>query len=375
MRIWLSILLLLLFIPGYSGDAPRRAYGPRPAMQAQRVALYPADPGRTDLGALTYLGGVRLTSADPAFGGFSSMVVQGDRFTLLSDGGVAARFRMDGDFRVSDVVFEDLPDGPGGGWLKRDRDSESMTIDPATGRLWVGFENANAIWRYGPGLSEAQAHSAPRTMADWPINVGAEGMIRLRDGRFAVFGEPAASANGRDRACVMFAGDPTEKPDSVFRFAYRPPAVAGTSMATTDVTQLPDGNLLVLARGIRRPLRFVATVALVRLDSIRPGAVVGGPVIAQLESPTLADNFEAIAVTRENGQVIVWLATDDNQSFLEQTLLLKFRLDMGKLALAEGKAAPAGGRPAQRLRRPRPPSSPLRASDGAHAARDPRHGS
>lgn len=101
---------------------------------------------------MTYLGGVGLTSRDDAFGGYSSLSVAGDRFTLLSDFGDIVRFRMDATFQISDPGFGDLPAGPGLGWEKRERDNESMTVDPASGEVWVGFERANAIWHYWPGI-------------------------------------------------------------------------------------------------------------------------------------------------------------------------------------------------------------------------------
>ena len=38
-------------------------------------------------------------------------------------------------------------------------------------------------------------------------------------------------------------------------------------------------------------------------------------------------SFRMVATTQEKGATIVWLVSDDNQSLLQRTLLLKFRLD------------------------------------------------
>lgn len=159
-RILLSILLVLLFVPSYDTVPPAPRLAPIGRMTVTPVMLDTHDPGRRRVGRLTFLGGVALASRDPAFGGFSSMHVAGDRFTLLSDGGNFIDFRMDRRWRVSDLHFGNLPAGPGTGWQKADRDSESMTSDPATGRIWVGFEAYNAIWRMPlPGS---------RSMKGWP---------------------------------------------------------------------------------------------------------------------------------------------------------------------------------------------------------------
>ena len=40
------------------------------------------------------------------------------------------------------------------------------------------------------------------------------------------------------------------------------------------------------------------------------------------------DNFEALALGREGGHDVLWIASDDNQAFWQRSLLLKFRLDL-----------------------------------------------
>lgn len=117
----LILLTLLCLASSWSGPGQRDILGQRADIAAVRVPLDASDPARTTVGALTYLGGVELSSRDGAFGGFSSLSVAGDRFTLLSDGGNIVRFRMDGDFRIGDPQFGDLPAGPGRDWAGRKR--------------------------------------------------------------------------------------------------------------------------------------------------------------------------------------------------------------------------------------------------------------
>jgi hypothetical protein len=321
MRILLSVLLLLAFLPDYSGDArlalPDSA---TPTVSAAPVLLDWRDPARRRLGALTFLGGVHLSSDDRAFGGFSAMVVTGDRFILLSDGGNALQFRLDARWRLYDVRFTPLPDGPGSGWAKYERDSESLTIDPATGRLWVGFELANAIWRYAPGLARAQAHAAPPAMAKWSDNSGAESMARLRDGSFVVISE----GGGTIRKGLWFAGDPVRQPRRGFAFGYRAP----DGYRPVDIAELPDGRLVVLNRRASLADGFTAVVTLLERKAIRPGRIARGREIARFAAPVVHDNFEGIAAVREGKDTILWIVSDDNQYFFQRSLLLKFRLEI-----------------------------------------------
>lgn len=322
MRVLWSILLLLFLTPEWMGEARLPLLGGEPRIVARWVPLDAGDPVRRRVGQLVWLGGVELTSPDAAFGGFSSLQVRGDRFTLLSDAGNIVRFAMDAHGRVRAPSFAELPAGPGAGWNKADRDSESMTVDQRSGTTWVGFENSNAIWRYDRGFTHAEAHAVPPAMADWPENLGPEAMTRLADGGFVVIAEQDPWPHGKGRAAIRFSGDPTRRPRAGFRFSYCPPRGYDPS----DMTVLPDGRLLILNRTYDWRMRFSAKLTIVDPARIRPGALVAGREIATLAAPLIADNFEGVAVTREGTATIVWIVSDDNLSILQRSLLLKFRL-------------------------------------------------
>ena len=336
MRFAVPLSALLMLSVTASGIEPRAILGDHPAIAATRVPLVPSDPTRTRLGALTYLGGISLRSGDPAFGGFSSMRVDGDRFTLLSDGGNVVGFRMGADFQPRDVRFADLP-GPDSGWIKRHRDSESLTWDLASGRVWVGFENRNAIWRYDASMMHAERQVRPAAMADWPIAGGAESMVRLRSGQFLVISETGRPKRRADARIVLrFAGDPTEAKRPPEQLAYVPPA----GYDPTDMAELPDGRLLVLNRRLSFPDLFTAKLVLLDLRGTRAGTAVRGAELATFARPVQHDNFEAMAITREGADTILWIASDDNGEVWEQALLLKFRLDLPGANRGQAKSPP-----------------------------------
>lgn len=326
------LVAVLAVVPGWSGEERLALLSPGGTMTAVPVPLDAADPSRSGLGALTYLGGVQLRSSDPAFGGFSALSVAGDRFTLLSDGGNVVRFRMGGDWVPREVAFANLPSGPRTGWEKRDRDSESLAVDPA-GRVWIGFENGNSIWRYAPGLARAEAEAAPAAMRDWDVNGGSESLARLPDGRFVAISETSHvpprfwRGRGRDRLgtrdALIFAGDPVEA-GPVRRFAYVPSG----RYDPVDAAALPNGDLLVLDRDFRLPFHWSNRLSLVREADVRAGAVTRGRLLAVLDAPVLHDNFEGFAVTQEGGDTILWLVSDDNQTWPQRSLLLKFRVGL-----------------------------------------------
>lgn len=329
MRSVVLVLLVLLFVPGWTGERRLDLLSPGLSITTVPVTLDPNRPERRRVGALTYLGGVELRSPDRAFGGFSAMHVAGERFTLLDDGGNVVQFHMGSDWRVRGVKARELPGGPGPGWEKLDRDSESLAVSPDGRQLWVGFERANAIWRYSEGFVRAEAAVRPRAMQRWPANAGPESMARLADGSFIVISEEATRDSRPGVTALWFAGDPITARRG-FGFRFVPPA----GYVPTDMAELPGGRaLLVLVR--RFDLRgFTARLMVVRRADIRPLALVRGRELARFERPLPSDNFEALAVTRENGRTIVWIASDDNQSWWQRTLLLKFALPESVAATA-----------------------------------------
>ena len=332
MRFLFVILCVLLIVPGWTGEERVPSYPARPPVGAVPVVLDPDHPQRKQVGALTFLGGIALSSRVRGFGGFSSIAVSGDRFTLLGDGGNVLRFRMGRDWRLHDIAGADLPGGPGTGWDRRDRDSESLVIDPSHDRAWIGFERANAIWRYSADLRGVQGRVAPPAMRRWPSNGGAEALAILPDGRFVAISEEAkvprrlwtgdVAARRRSRQGLIFARDPLDG-TAPQRFTY----LATLGFDVADAAALPGGDLLVVERRFALPYRFATIVTRVPATALRRGAVARPRIVATLAAPLVHDNVEGIAITREGSATILWLVSDDNQSLLQRSLLLKFRLD------------------------------------------------
>ena len=110
------------------------------------------------------------------------------------------------------------------------------------------------------------------------------------------------------------------------RCGYRAPA----GYAVTDAAELPDGRLLILHRRFTLLDGVSAKLAIVDPRAIAAGRTISGIEIATLAPPLTVDNMEGLAVERERGRTIVWIASDDNFSVLQRNLLLKFALKDGR---------------------------------------------
>src|SRR3546814_2297835 len=102
--------------------------------------------------------------------------------------------------------------------------------------------------------------------------------------------------------------------------------VCSSDLRITDAARLPDGRILYLNRRASILEGFSAKLTVANGSDFEAGDILTGPEIAHFKAPVTVDNFEALSVDLEDGRTVVWLASDDNFSALQPTLLLKFAL-------------------------------------------------
>lgn len=298
------------------------------AVSSTPVPLDRQDPARATVGALEYRGGVHLVSADPRFGGLSSLRILpgGEQIVAITDEGswLTARLVIDaGVLRgVAEVEMGALR-GENGLPLvgKSSRDAESLEVLP-DGSFLVGFEREHRILRYPAGTGRPDGVptrlAPPPGLETAPLNSGVETIVSLRDGKLLALLEDGGPGPTTTRGWIGGPGD------------WRPVAlrVEGT-LRPADATLLPGGDLLVLERGYDAS-RGITSVRLRRVPAraVRSGAVLGGEVLAELRPPLTVDNYEGATAWSVAGETRLLLVTDDNFNAAagQRTLLMMFRL-------------------------------------------------
>lgn len=293
--------------------------------RSQEIALQPllldsSNPKRTVVGGLAFLGAWELRSDNENFGGLSGLVALPDnRFLAISDAGTMIGFGL-ANGKIDRSFIAALPGAFGPNIGYRERDSEGMAYDPASGRIWVSYEQKHSIRRFPPSVSRVDGLLRLPGTASWKSNQGVEAIARLVDGRFVLFAEGSADET---IPAILYSGDPLESGSTRTEFRYQPPS----GYKPTDATPLPDGRLLVLHRRIAVPNGFSAKIGIVDMAAINRGVVVTPQIIASLAAPLLVDNLEGITTTQEGGRTIIWLVSDNNFNIFQRTLLLKFALN------------------------------------------------
>lgn len=307
-RAALVLLPVLLLAPIWLRGTPVTAPPEDVTVSAVDVPL-PASQGD-----FTRTGLWQLASPSMDFGGYSALFQVGESWLrLFSDRGTRLTLAVeDGELRRPGDrrVFANVWDVGDFGNVRRD--IESATRDPETGDYWLGFESFNAIVRYDVASTRLAARQPPE-MQPWPVNGGAEAMVRLSDGRFIVL--PEHRGDG-----LLFPSDPTQDVAAVrFRFTLPDPYYA------TAAAQMPDGRVLVLARGLRLGLPpFTARLYAGDPAQIAPGGEWKLELLLDLDSLLPRENYEALGIrAQDDGTAVIWIASDDNQAALQRTLVAR----------------------------------------------------
>ncbi len=333
MMIWAKVIevggaLYCLAIMGLLGGCLTHPVGSEALrVQIETVVVDPEQPGRTQFGALTLLSSFALKADDKRFGGLSGMALGAAGHTLyaVSDRGygLSARLIHDTTGRltgIDDWAITRLKT-PSGHQVKRRLIDAEAIVQERDGAWLVAFENRHRVWRYPPS---PQAFAAlpepvymPSALSRAPSNGGLESMTRLPDGRLLVLTEKFRNADGSLKGWLM-------ADDRAVGVSY----LTSDDFSPTDLAALARGDVLVLERRFRPASGVAIRLRCIPGHQLQPGARLHGRELVRLSLPLAIDNFEGLAVRElPQGEILLYMISDDNFNFFQRTLLLQFRLD------------------------------------------------
>lgn len=281
-------------------------------------------PERRTFGSLHLLSAFHLQSKDRRFGGLSGLSIGEDgKLYAISDRGywLSARMIIGTNGALSNLVNWRLAPiltparkPVGGKW----RDAEALTR-AADGSFLVAFEGVHRIWRYPPPpatfASPPTLVPLPRRLSRAPGNGGIEGLCALPDGRLLALTEEFKNPDDSFKGWLLGENLSAE-------LSYIP----ADGFRVTDCAARDSGDVLVLERRYMPIGILSARVTLVKAASLAPGAKLAGKELVKLEHPLATENFEGIAAHQTPRGTVVFLVSDDNYGWFQNTLLLQFLL-------------------------------------------------
>ncbi len=326
-HLWTGLLLSLLTLP-----ASAETLAEKLDLRYTPVPLHRKDPALRQVGRLIYRGGLHLEPAKQhaRFGEISGLLVSPDgrRLLAVQDFGwwLTAELVHDenGDLvGIRDAFVAPMLGADGSALTGKDADAEALALPAGQGfggDVLVSFERHHRVDRYPFGAhgfaARPQPLPMPAALHEAPRNGGLESITTLQDGRLLGITEMYVNDDG-DLQGWLVQGEQFDSVSLLLHGAF----------AATDLASLPGGDVVVLERlflpGFARSMRIRRIPAI----SLRPGAVLDGEILAKLDRHYNIDNMEALAVrTTADGRTLLYIASDDNQSPRQRTLLLLFEL-------------------------------------------------
>lgn len=287
--------------------------------------------GETRFGALEFVGGLDLRSPSSEFGQLSALrfLTPGGDFVSVADHGywltgTIARNEAGVPAGFENVRMQAMI-GADGAPLAEKEQKDAEGLDVSDGIATVAFEREARVSEY---RLDPDGIRAPLRDLDFVIprnelryNQGIETVVRahphgIHEGARIVIGERSIDRNGDIFAAII------EGPDKgIFKVRRT------DSFDITDAALLPNGDILLLERRVSKVLGVGMRLRRIYGESVRKGALADGPVLMEADLGYHIDNMEGVDVwRREDGATMVSLVSDDNQSFLQRTLYLEFRL-------------------------------------------------
>ncbi len=283
---------------------------------------------------LVWRGGIEMQSQADTFGGLSGFGFTGpdNKLVMVSDRGnfVSGQLLYDEAARPAGLIgvrIEPIQNSKGTDLPRAyTRDAEALTVIVRNGAptaVRIGFENLTRVADFalvdGRPQGAAREVTIPKWLSDTRTNETLEAVCIAPDtspvaGSTLLLTEGIIDDDGQHSAYLLGRNDKGP-------LSY----ISGDGTNPTDCAFMPNGDLLVLERGIAL---FAFQMRLVRIAAadVKPGAHLQGEVLLRATGGDI-DNMEALAIhPGPDGTTRITLGSDNNFNDWERSLLLEFSL-------------------------------------------------
>lgn len=297
----------------------------------------------TMFGSLEFNGGLEMSSTNRDFGSISAMrflestrasestraLESGSKMISVSDNGfwIAGTIEHDAaqhPLGMSAVRISEMTDQDGADITEKwQADAEGLLLDGD--RLSVSFERehriSTGVFNYDTFQFPYKNEPLPVPAKELRSNRGFETLAKSPagtelDGARVAISEKSLDKNGNILGGIM--DGPNKGMFTVSR---------DSAYDISDGSFLPNGDLLILERRFSMAEGIGMRIRQIKGADIKAGALLNGTVLIEADLAYQIDNMEALDVwQRQDGATMISLVSDDNQSILQRTMYLEFRL-------------------------------------------------
>ena len=321
-KYFLSLVFLSFFTNSLATEL-----GTAVELKSIKINLFPTDLENISLNKLKFVSGIEIKSNHPDFGGLSGLIINEDKSLIaVGDQGIwlTGKIKIDENGKLVEIINGRL------GHLKGNENNplyklgksytDAESIEPYNNKFVVSFERKHRILIFNNIFSHSEIFYDRIKYLDLPYNGGIEAMAPLKNNLIFLLSENLIYPDDKIAGYLLS--------DNKLKKVY---VKKNGSFKPTDMSNLPDGNILLLERSFS-PVRGVsARISVIKYEDLKPNSVILPFTLDTLKPPMVVDNFEGISFLKLNdGGYYIFILSDDNFNFLQKTLLYQFYWD-GKL--------------------------------------------
>ena len=296
-------------------------------LKSSNINLFPTDLKNISLNKLKFVSGIEIKSNHPDFGGLSGLIINEDKSLIaVGDQGIwlTGKIKIDENGKLVEIINGRL------GHLKGNENNplyklgksytDAESIEPYNNKFVVSFERKHRILIFNNIFLHSEIFYDRIKYLDLPDNGGIEAMAPLKNNSIFLLSENLIHPDDKIAGYLLS--------DNKLKKVY---VKKNGSFKPTDMSSLPDGNILLLERSFS-PVRGVsARISAIKYEDLKPNSVILPFTLDTLKLPMVVDNFEGISFLKLNdGGYYIFILSDDNFNFLQKTILYQFYWD-GKL--------------------------------------------
>ena len=321
-KYFLSLVFLSFFTNSFATEL-----GTPVDLKSTKINLFPTDLENISLNKLKFVSGVEIKSNHPDFGGLSGLIINDDKSLIaVGDQGIwlTGKIKIDENGKLVEIINGRL------GHLKGNENNplyklgksytDAESIETYNNKFIVSFERKHRILIFNDIFLHSEIFYDRIKYLDLPDNGGIEAMAPLKNNSIFLLSENLIHPDDKIAGYLLS--------DNKLKKVY---VKKNGSFKPTDMSNLPDGNILLLERSFS-PVRGVsARISVIKYEDLKPNSVILPFTLDTLKPPMVVDNFEGISFLKLNdGGYYIFILSDDNFNFLQKTLLYQFYWD-GKL--------------------------------------------
>ena len=321
-KYFLSLVFLSFFTNSLATEL-----GTAVELKSIKINLFPTDLENISLNKLKFVSGIEIKSNHPDFGGLSGLIINEDKSLIaVGDQGIwlTGKIKIDENGKLVEIINGRL------GHLKGNENNplyklgksytDAESIESYNNKFVVSFERKHRILIFNNIFLHSEIFYDRIKYLDLPDNGGIEAMAPLKNNSIFLLSENLIHPDDKIAGYLLS--------DNKLKKVY---VKKNGSFKPTDMSNLPDGNILLLERSFS-PVRGVsARISVIKYEDLKPNSVILPFTLDTLKPPMVVDNFEGISFLKLNdGGYYIFILSDDNFNFLQKTLLYQFYWD-GKL--------------------------------------------